>query len=101
MKDKKPKSIDETIDTMQDQIMDLCDEVVEKKCRETYIDTMSEIIRCLMVDLERPSIKSFYGDKLKDDYKIESKEQERLKEAFRQCFNDNFDQIYGASNDSK
>lgn len=99
MKDKKPKSIDETIDTMQDQIMDLCNEVVEKKCRETYIKTMSEVIRCLMVDLERPSTKSIYGDKLKDDYKIEYKEQKRLKEAFKQCFNDNFDQIYGVSND--
>jgi hypothetical protein len=88
------KSIDETINTLQDQIMDLSHEVVEKKCRETYIDTMSEIIRCLMVDLERSSKESLYGDKLRDSYKIESKEQEMLKEAFKQCFNDNFNELW-------
>ena len=88
------KSIDETINTLQDQIMDLSHEVVEKKCRETYIDTMSEIIRCLMVDLERSTKESWYGDKLRDSYKIESKEQEMLKEAFKQCFNDNFNELW-------
>ena len=88
------KSIDETINTLQDQIMDLSHEVVEKNLRETYIDTMSEIIRCLMVDLKRSSKESLYGDKLRDKYKIESREQEKLKEAFKQCFNDNFNKLW-------
>tara|TARA_R100001230_G_C5569209_1_gene91432 strand:+ start:370 stop:651 length:282 start_codon:yes stop_codon:yes gene_type:complete len=88
------KSIDETINTLQDQIMDLSHEVVEKNLRETYIDTMSEIIRCLMVDLKRSSKESLYGDKLRDSYKIESKEQEMLKEAFKKCFNDSFNELW-------
>ena len=88
------KSIDETINTLQDQIMDLSHETVERKCRETYIDTMSEIIQCLMVDIERTTKDSIYADRLRDQYKIESKEQEMLKEAFKQCFNDNFDELW-------
>ncbi len=94
MTKEETKSIDETINTLQDQIMYLSHEIVEKKCRETYIDTMSEIIRCLMVDLERASSDSLYSKQLNDLYKIKPKEQERLKKSFLQTFNNNFDQTY-------
>jgi DNA-binding LytR/AlgR family response regulator len=96
----KKESIDETIDTMQDQIMNLSKEIVERECRETYINTMKDIIHCLMYDLHRTELESCYSDKLKNNYGIKPKDQERLKKAFKQCFNDNFDQIWGKSNDT-
>lgn len=94
MTKEETKSIDETINTLQDRIMDLSHDVVEKQCRETYIDTMRHIIRYLMVDLERASSDSLYSKQLNDLYKIKPKEQERLKKSFLQTFNNNFDQTY-------
>jgi len=101
MTKKKSKSIDETINTMQDQIMDLSKEIVERECRETYINTMKDIIYCLMYDLHRTELESSYSNKLKNNYGIKPKDQERLKKAFKQCFNDNFDKLWGASNEGK
>ena len=91
------KSIDETINTLQDQIMDLSHEVVEKKCRETYISTMKSIIYYLMLDLNRSQVTSSYTNVLEERHGIKPKDQEKLKKAFKQCFNDNFDQIYGGA----
>jgi len=98
MTKKEPKSIDEVIDTMQDQIMDASKEIVERECRETYVSTMKNIIYCLMADLETPSQDSYYKNKLEDRYKIKYKDQARLKELFIKNFNNNFDQIYGGRN---
>jgi hypothetical protein len=96
MSEEKAKSVDEIIDTMQDQIMDLSEEIVERECREKYVLAMKDIIEYLMYDLYRPE-GGYYKNKLNDKYKIKPKEQERLKKAFKQCFNDNFDQIWGKS----
>tara|TARA_Y100000004_G_scaffold159717_1_gene186767 strand:- start:468 stop:764 length:297 start_codon:yes stop_codon:yes gene_type:complete len=92
----KKESIDQIINTMQDQIMDLSQEIVEKKCRETYVSTMKNIIYYLMLDLNRTQVTSAHTNKLEDQYGIKPKDQEKLKRAFRQCFNDNFDQLWGA-----
>jgi hypothetical protein len=99
MTKKELKSIDEIIDTMQDQIMDLSKEIVERECRETYVSTMKDIIEYLMTDLHRTELESCYSNKLKDEYGIKFKDQERLKTAFIKNFNDNFEKLWGASND--
>jgi hypothetical protein len=99
MTKKELKSIDEIIDTMQDQIMDLSKEIVERECRETYVSTMKNIIYYLMTDLHRTELESCYSNKLKDEYGIKFKDQERLKTAFIKNFNDNFEKLWGASND--
>ena len=101
MTKKKSKSIDETINTMQDQIIDLSKEIVERQCRETYISTMKDIIYCLMYDLHRTELESCYSDKLKNNYGIKPKDQERLKTAFKKNFNENFEKLWGASNEGK
>ena len=78
---------------MQDQIMDLSKEIVERQCRETYISTMKDIIYCLMYDLHRTELENNYG--------IKPKDQERLKTAFKKNFNENFEKLWGASNEGK
>ena len=86
---KTTKHFDDLMKCLQEKTLDMSQVIVEQKCRETYIEAMSEIIRGALS-------KSGYADShLKRAYGLKHKDTEAIRASFKQLMNDNFDELWG------
>tara|TARA_R110000824_G_scaffold2935_1_gene13353 strand:- start:635 stop:916 length:282 start_codon:yes stop_codon:yes gene_type:complete len=86
---KTTKHFDDLMKCVQQKTLDMSKETVEQKCRETYIKSMSEIIRGVLSE-------NRYADShLKKTYGLTYKDQTVLWDSFQQLMNDNFDELWG------
>ncbi len=86
---KTTKHFDDLMKCLQEKTLDMSQDVVEQKCRETYIKSMSEIIRWVLYD------NKYYDRDLKSIYGLKHKDTKAIRASFKQLMNDNFDELWG------
>ena len=86
---KTTKHFDDLMKCLQDKTFDVCLDIVEKECRETYIESMSEIICKVLYD------NKYYDRELKKTYGLKHKDINTIRASFKQLMNDNFDELWG------
>ena len=82
------KHFDDLMKCLQDKTFDVSQDIVEKKCRETYIKAMSEVISRVLLD------NKYYDRDLKSTYGLKHKDTEAIRASFKQLMNDNFDELW-------
>ena len=86
---KTTKHFDDLMKCLQQKTLDMSQVIVEQKCRETYIESMSDIIREILFDNKH------YDRQLKRDYGLKHKDINTIRASFKQLMNDNFDELWG------
>jgi|TARA_R110000751_G_scaffold101956_1_gene196381 hypothetical protein len=86
---KTTKHFDDLMKCLQEKTLDMSQDIVEKKCRETYIKGLSEIISRVLLD------NKYYDRDLKSKYGLKHKDINTIRASFKQLMNDNFDELWG------